>query len=244
MATVRPKWSEIAAIIGEGVGHFKGKPKEAEWSPAEQLAVVLAPEVFGLRIRKRLATAKDRLPEVEIMLAQDSDWEVLTIFAKEVSTVGGEPTAERLLIERGTPLARILATSKHLSEGAQNAIVQTLSPSRHNFDKLSRRRMLNSQEFLSPYVMHLLVNQLVYEPNDRGLGTWDPVVARLFVEHIRADCRWDEHMAEQADRIEESLKQYTIDTGDTSWEDEDFEDMYPEELPSIKVRRAQVMRKR
>ncbi len=230
MATARPKWSEIAAIVEEGVGHFAAKPKGSEWSPAEQLAVVLAPEVFGPKIRQLLIAIEDRLHEVEVILAEDADPSVLIAFAKEVGVVGASPTAERLLVENGgLPVARILASSKSLSAGAQNAIVQTLAADGRGFDNVSRRLMLSYQLTVSAWAINLLCGQSIYEPTDRGLGTWDPVVAHLVVEHIRSDCRWDEYLAKQADRIEESLKRYTKETGDTSWQDDDFLDEDPSE---------------
>lgn len=242
METARPSWDEIAAIVEEGLGRFADRQPRADWTPAEQMAVVLAPTVFGSEIRQLLTTVKDRLPEVDVMLAEDTDSGVLRAFAKEVGVVGAAETAERLLVQNGgLPVARILATSKSLSGGAQNAIMRTAAG--RGWDHWSRRMMLAYQSTIAPGVIQALVTDSTYMRDNSAWNgqRWDPIVARLLVENIRRDCDWATHLSEEADRIEKSLAEYTEDTGDTSWQGDEFLD---EDPPRVKVTSADLRRMR
>ena len=242
METARPSWSEIREIVEEGPKHFAGRKPHEEWTAAEQLAVVLAPEVFGPKVRRLLAVAKAPLPEVEVIVAQDDDDTVLKAFADEVGVVGACETAERLLVwNGGIRVARILATSKALSGGAQMGIVRTMNG--HSWDHWSRRMMLAYQGTIAQNVVDTLVNQLRYKRDDATSNrqSWDPVVARLLVETIRRNSNWAAYLGEEADRIEESLAEYTEDTRDDSWQSDEYLDQPP---PGIRAAGAGLGRRK
>lgn len=231
METARPSWTEIAAIIEEGSRHFAGTTTRSDWTAAEQLAVVLAPEVFGPEIRQLLVDAEDRLPEVEVILAQDADAAVLETFAKLVLVTGVAETAERLLVENGgVKVARILATSRSLSGGAQMAIAETLNGD--DYDHWSRRMMLFAQEVISPGVLLSLTGDALYRRDapEWHRKRWDPVVARLLVEAIHRYPLLAEHLRKRADVIEASLAEYVEDTGDDSWQGDEFLEQPPPDI--------------
>lgn len=159
----RPSWIEIQVVIAAGPNHFGNEPRR-EWSPAEQLAVALAPDVFPSDLRLQLVGVDNRLPAVEVLLAQDPEYRVRRALAGEAGTL--TPSAELLLAQDADArVATAVARAKFLSDQTQSAIKR----SNHRIALLT---MLQSVENLDDGVLEELATEMV-----AGTADWDPAVA-------------------------------------------------------------------
>lgn len=92
--------------------------------------------------------------------------------------------------------------------------------------------MLFAQEVIAPSVLLSLTGDALYERDapEWHRKRWDPVVARLLVEAIHRYPLLAEHLRKRADIIEASLAEYVEDTGDGSWQSDDFLDETPPDI--------------
>lgn len=216
LESVRPSWSEIAAIVEEGPTHFNGYGGRSQWSAAEQMAVALAPERFPVAIRVELAGLANRLPEVEVLLAQDIEFAVRRRLAGEVGELTA--TAETLLAkDDDVRVTRAIARAKFLGDLAQSAIA-------HRHERIAMLSMLHNVENIDDDVLSELAIGLV-----AGTMDWDSGIAVGVVRCATDLLQEKESLSHKVELLKEQLDKRGASTDAESWETEVIRTQWQEE---------------
>ena len=214
--TTRPSWSEIAAIVAEGPTHFDGYGRRSQWSAAEQMAVALAPERFPVAIRVQLAGLASRLPEVEVLLAQDTEFVVRRRLAGEVGELTA--TAEMLLAkDDDIRVIRAIARAKFLSDLAQSTIA-------HRHERIAILSMLHSVENFDDGVLSELAIGLV-----AGTMDWDARIAVGVIRGATDLLQGKESLSHKVELLQEQLDERGASTDEENWETEVLRTQWQEE---------------
>lgn len=202
----RPSWREVQGVVETGLDHF-GDDAVREWSPAEQLAVALALDVFPSELRIQLIGLVNRLPEAEVLLAQDPEYRVRRALAGEAGNL--TPSAELLLAQDDdVRIVTAVARAKFLADQTQSAIKR----SNHRIALLT---MLRSVENLDEGMLAEWARELV-----AGTAAWDSAVAGGIIHQAAELCQ----RRDSLDHLVELLRNKVDESGDTdAWEQSEHE---------------------